>query len=146
MIWRKKSILLLYLSHLFPFFFNVTHNITKPISKSKATTIQVKRCIFIIKRKRKSIKKKCGKKISHNQIKSSKPQASKKSKNTSSSSNEVYSILESSLRRKANKQTVLTSSDDKESILFQSLKRSTSKKTKFNNRSPAKGNKYKKSI
>ena len=63
----------------------------------------------------------------------------------SSSSNEVYSIWESPLRRKVNKQTVLTSSDE-ELILLQSLKRSTPKKTKFNNRSPTKGNKYKKSI
>ena len=77
--------------------------------------------------------------------KSSKLQASKKSKDASSSSNEVYSISESPLRRKANKQIVQTSSSQ-ESILLQSLKRSTPKKTKFNNRSPTKGNKYKKSI
>ena len=43
--------------------------------------------------------------------KSAKVQASKKSRDTSSSSNEVYSILENSLRRKADKQiVVLTSS------------------------------------
>ena len=69
--------------------------------------------------------------------KSSKLQESKKSKDASSSSNEVYSISESPLRRKANKQIVQTSSSQ-ESILLQSLKRSTPKKTKFNNRSPKK--------
>jgi len=77
--------------------------------------------------------------------KSSKLQASKKSKDASSSSNEFYSIFESPLRRKTNKQIVLTSFN-KESIILQSLKRSTPKKTKFNTRSLAKGNKYKKSI
>ena len=41
--------------------------------------------------------------------KRSKLQVSNKSKDTSSSSNEVYSILENSLRRKTNKQTILTS-------------------------------------
>ena len=75
--------------------------------------------------------------------KSSKLQASKMSKNASSSSNKVYSISESPLRRKTNKQIVPTSSDDEESILLQSLKRNTPKKTKFNNRSSAKENKYK---
>ena len=77
--------------------------------------------------------------------KSSKLQASNKSKDASSSSNEVYSISESPLRRKANKQIVQTSSSQ-ESILLQSLKRSTPKKTKFKNRSPEKGNKYKRFI
>ena len=80
------------------------------------------------KRKRKSITEKCEKKSIIS--KSSKLQASIKSKDASSSSNEVYSILESSSRRKANKQTVLISSDEK-SILLQSLKRSTQKKTKI---------------
>jgi len=77
--------------------------------------------------------------------KSSKLQASNKSKDSSSSLNEVYSILESPLRRKVSKQIVQTSSNE-ESILLQSLKRNMPNKTKFNNRSPAKGNKYKKSI
>ena len=53
--------------------------------------------------------------------KSSKLQASNKSKDSFSSSNEVYSILEIPLKRKTKKQTVLTSSDE-ESILLQSLK------------------------
>ena len=63
--------------------------------------------------------------------KSSKLQASNKSKDSSSSSNEVYSILESPLRKKTKKQTVLTSFDE-ESILLQSLQKKTLKKTKFN--------------
>ena len=77
--------------------------------------------------------------------KSSKLQASNKSKDASSSSNEVYSIFESPLRRKTNKQVGLTSFDE-ELILLLSLKWITPKKTKFKNRSPEKGNKYKRSI
>ena len=77
--------------------------------------------------------------------KSSKLQASKKSKDAFSSLNEIYSILESPLRRKENKQIVLASFHE-ESILLQSLKRSTPKKTKFNIMSLAKGNKKKNSI
>ena len=44
--------------------------------------------------------------------KSSNLQASKKSKDVFSLSNEVYSISESSLRKNMNKQIVLTSSND----------------------------------
>ena len=77
--------------------------------------------------------------------KSSKLQSSNRSKDASSSLNEVYSIFESPFRRKANKQVGLTSFDE-ELILLLSLKWITPKKTKFNNRSPEKGNKYKRSI
>ena len=59
--------------------------------------------------------------------KSSKLQASNKSKDALSLSKEVYSISENSLKRKANKQIILTSYDEV-LILLQSLKMSKNKK------------------
>ena len=84
-----------------------------------------------MKRRRKSIKEKCEKTIVS---KSSKLQATKKLKDAFSSSNEVYLISESPLKRKTNKQIVLTSK----------FKKKTPKKTKY--MLPAKRNKYKKFI